>query len=346
MVTRTVVTPTGTYRTVEGERLRTEALVVIALLDEWTGAAPEQVRALSRTPCVRAHVTDGYLVLTGVPARAMPGLATADRTVTVRIERRGHRNQDVDLVVPSGSDLPWFGPALALDSAVVAVAGRVREADHPNAPVPGAALEFRGAAGGQLVALRAPLAFAHEAGIAVSGCALTPIGTATAGPAASGSIRVVVTPSADIGGGTVLALGPPEREEHVIAARVEPGNTVVLRIPLARTVIDGTPVRLFGAGGLSAPTMLARAVHPGDGVIVSAAASTAGVIEVSDGARTELRATGLRSDTDGRWRLDGVRGIPRVTLTVSAPGLTTVGPVVHLLSAAADPNVIDIDLPA
>jgi hypothetical protein len=81
-------------------------------------------------------------------------------------------------------------------------------------------------------------------------------------------------------------------------------------------------------------------------VVLTAAASTADVLEVSDGARTELRSTGLLSDTAGSWRLDGVRGLPSLTLTVSAAGLTAVGPAVHPLSGASDPNVLDVDLPA
>ena len=346
MVTETVVTPTGVYLTVEGDRLRTQALVVLPLVDEWTGAAPEQVRATSRAPWVDAHVTDGFLVLTGVPDRAMPHLATAAQTLVVRIERPGRGRYDVELVVPLGSALPWRGPDLALDSTRVAVAGRVREEDFPHPAVPNATLDVQGVGSQRLVALRTPLAFAHDPGITVRRRNLTQTGTATAAAATAGGMRVVVTPTTGIGSGTVLAIGLPEREEHVAATGLEPGNVVVLKVPLVRTVVDGAPVRRFTAGGVSGATTLTRAARPGDGVVVTAAASTADVLEVNDGARTELRSTGLRSDAAGGWRLDGVRGISRISLTVSAAGLTTVGPVVHPLSGTSDPNVLDIDLPA
>lgn len=344
MVTETVVTPTGGYLTVPGDRLRTRALAVVALVDEWTGLAPEQIRATSRTPWIRAHVTDGYLVLTGVPERALPHLATAAETIVVRLERPGRGRYDVELVVPVNSALPWRGPALALDSTVVAVAGRVRRSSFPHAAVGGAILDVQGVGTQSLVALRTPLAFAHDAGVTVRRRNLNPGAATTAGQTAAGQTRVVVASTAGIVNGTVLAIGPEEREEHVTASGLEPGGVVVLRVPLVRSVADGAAVRLFTTGGTSGPTTLTRAARPGDGVVVTAAASTADILEVSDGVRTELRSTGLKSDPTGAWRLDGVRGIPRISLTVSAAGLTTVGPEVQSLSGTSDPNVLDVEM--
>jgi hypothetical protein len=345
-VTHQTVTPSGTYTTVEGDRLRSQALVIAPLVDEWTGAAPSQVGAESRSPWVRAHVTDGHVVLTGLQERAMPHLATAPQTVRVSIQPSGRSRFEVELVVPMGAVLPWRAPAIALESSAVAVVGKVRERDFPHAAVAGATVDIGGAGGRQLVALRAPLALGHDAGVTVGRRALAQVSAAVSAAASAGATRLLITPTTGIVPGTVLALGTVEREEHVTVLGVEPGGVVVLRVPLVRTLDEGAPVRRFSTGGLSSPTTLARTVRPGDGVVLTAAASTADVLEVSDGARTELRSTGLLSDTAGSWRLDGVRGLPSLTLTVSAAGLTAVGPAVHPLSGTSDPNVLDVDLPA
>ncbi len=344
-MTSTVVNATGSYLTMPGDVLQTQALVVAPLVDQWTGAAPEVVRARSTSPGAFAHVTDGTLVVTGVPERALPSLATTARTLGVVLERPGRAPQSVEIDAPAGSLLPLRPPAVLLTAAVVAVAGRVREEDHPHPPVPGATVEVRGVAPQRIVTLRAPLALDHDAGMTVGGRALTQTGTTTTAAASpAGSTRVVLTTTTGIGGGTVLALGEQQREEHVTVQGLEPGNVVVLRVPLARTVADGAPVRRHTAGALTGATTLVRAVERGDGLLVTAANSNAAVVEVSDGTRTELRSAHLRTDPDGGWRLDGVRGIPRIELTVSAAGLTTYGPVAHRLDGTSDPNVIDVEM--
>lgn len=344
MTTTTVVTADGSYLVVQGDRLVTQALVVVPLVDEWTQAAPEAVRARCLTPGASAHVTAGHLVVTGVPERALPSLPTTAGTVEVVLERPGRPPQPVALVVPAGSALPWRGPAVPLASMVVAVAGRVREKDHPYPPVADATVEVRGVAPQRLVTLRAPLALSHDAGVSVGGRALTETGTTTASAAAAGSTRLVVASTAGIGSGTVLALGARPREEHVTVDGLEPGNVVVLRVPLVRSVADASPVRRHTTGALTGATSLVRAALPGDGVLVTVAGSNAAVVEVSDGARTELRSAQLRTDPDGGWRLDGVRGIPRIELTVSATGFATHGPVAHPLDGTYDPNVLDVEM--
>lgn len=344
-MTSTVVNATGSYLTVPGDALQTQALAVAPLVDQWTGAAPEVVRAKSTSPGAFAHVTDGTLVITGVPGRALPSLATTARTLAVVLERPGRVPQTVDIDVPAASVLPVRPAAVLLTATVVAVAGRVREEDHPHPPVPGATVEVRGVAPQRIVALRAPLALDHDAGVTVGGRALTQTGTTTTSAASpAGSTRVVLTTTTGIGGGTVLALGEQRREEHVTVQGLEPGNVVVLRVPLERTLRDGAPVRRHTVGALTGATSLVRAAEAGDGVLVTAANSNAAVVEVSDGARTELRSTRLRTDPDGGWRLDGIRGIPRVELTVTAAGLTTYGPVVHRLDGMSDPNVVDVEM--
>ncbi|QQZ18457.1 hypothetical protein GO592_40480 (plasmid) [Rhodococcus sp. 21391] len=329
---------------IAGDRLTTQALVVVPIVDEWTGSAPESVRARSLSPGAFAHVADGQLVVTGRPARALPSLDTTARTLEVVLDRPGRAPQRVELVVPAGSALPWRGPAVPLAATAVAVAGRVREKDHPHSPVADATVEVRGVAPRRLVALRAPLALAHDAGVTVGGRALTETGTTTASATPAGSDRVVVASPTGIGGGTVLAFGERRREEHVTVQGLEPGNVVVLRLPLVRSVPDGAPVRRHTTGALTGATSLVRAALPGDGLLVTVANSNAPVVEVSDGGRTELRSTNLRTDGDGGWRLDGARGISRIELTVNATGLATYGPVNHPLLGTSDPNVLDVEM--
>jgi hypothetical protein len=66
------------------------------------------------------------------------------------------------------------------------------------------------------------------------------------------------------------------------------------------------------------------------------------VIEVA-GPTPELRVTAVVSGADGRWRLDGVRSIGRLTLTAQAAGFLTLGPFPYDVDYRL-PNLIDLSL--
>jgi hypothetical protein len=99
-------------------------------------------------------------------------------------------------------------------------------------------------------------------------------------------------------------------------------------------------------GAPTGSTTLTRPAAAGDSVLIVATAISAAAVSVADPDpnRVEHRVTGCRSDSDGRWRLAGVRGVPAVTLTTSATGFVTAGPSDCPLDGLRDPNVIDIAL--
>lgn len=338
----TVITATGSYRVVADAVLRAEALAVVELTDPWTGGAPEQLRATSLTPLTTAHVTAGHLVVTGRASRAFPHLDTVSATLAVRLDRPARRPQLVEIEIPAASPLPWR-TAVDLDANPLTITGRVREADFPHAPIPAAEVAVTGLPGLGLVAVRTPLGHAHTAGTAVQIRALTDNGgTTVADVAAAGSDRLHLTSAAGIGPATVLVLGATERVEHARVLTTLPGDVVVLRSPLVRSRGATEPVRRCTLGATGASTILARATQPGDGVVLTAAALIGDVLEIVDGGSTELRSLDLVADTGGGWRLDGVRGVPQIALTVSAPGFQTSGPVVHPLDGRA--AVLDVEL--
>ena len=330
----TLVTATGSYRVVPDAVLRAQALAVVAL-DRADG-----VRATSLTPLTSAHITSGHLVLTGRADRALPHLATAPVTLTVRLDRPGRPRQLLEITIPAGSPLPWRTSAL-LDADPLTLTGRVREAAFPHPPIPQALVTVTGAAGIELLALRTPLTQPHSLGTTVQLRTLAGGATTTTdGAAPAGTDRLRLTSTAGIGPASVLAVGEPERVEHVRALTTEPGDVVVLRTPLARSLADGAPVRRHTLGAIGATTTLARPGQPADGGLVTLAALTGDVVEIVDGDRTELRALGALTATDGGWRLDGIPAVPAISLLVSAPGFTDSGPVVHPLEGGP----LDVEL--
>jgi hypothetical protein len=171
--------------------------------------------------------------------------------------------------------------------------------------------------------------------------------TTLAEPAAVGDRTVTAASTASITAGTVLGLGPVGTCEHVVADSVDPvRQTVFLRAPVVRSRPPGAAVSVNSAGVSSSPTTLATASLAGDGVIVTAAAVSAQVVEVADAVpeHTEYRLVAVPTDTDGYWRVDGVRAIPALQLTVGAAGFATSGPTEYPLDYSRDPNVIDVEL--
>lgn len=333
MITR-VTTAAGSYRVVPGDRWRTTALILAPLLDEWTRAAPSGVTARSLGPNSHAHVRAGHLVVTGLASHALPGLDTTDATVAVELRRPGRPPQTVVLTVPMGAALPYTAPAVALASTTIALAGRVTRAAFPHGPVAGAAVKVTGGTSAVL-ALTVPLALAHPAGSTVRERTLADGASTTLTAALTGGATVLEAAStAGITPGTVLAVG----QDLVTAGSVN-GPLVLLRTPAAASAAAGTAVTLQNPGTSGSATTLARTALRGDGMLPVAGALAGAVVEVVDGAATEFRRTTVTTDTDGRWRIGGVRGIPEVTLTTSAAGFVTDGPRLYPL-APVDPFVV------
>jgi hypothetical protein len=348
---RSLITATGTYDVVNGDRLRSQALVLVPLLDPAlpVGFGNRQIIALAADPHVRAHVTNDTLVLTGRPELALPHLATLPVTLIATLLIAGAPRQQVQIVVPMASALPYTASAAALNATMFAVTGRVSQAAYPHAGLAGASVAISGpATGGRLIGLRCPLAWTHGQGVTVRANALTTLTNTTLdAPAAAGDQAVTVASTASITPGRIIGLGPADTIEHVLVDSIDPGTRMVfLSASLVRSRPSGGNVSVAGPGATSSSTTLGRPSSPGDAVLVTSAALVAPVLEIVDptAGRVEYRARGLIADPGGYWRLDGVRGIGALELTVAATAYLTNGPTTYALDSWRDPNVIDVEL--
>jgi hypothetical protein len=186
----------------------------------------------------------------------------------------------------------------------------------------------------------------HDTGTPIGSVALNPTGATTlVNPAPAGATQLGLASTAGMSSGAVLAVGAEPTVEHVVVAAVL-GSQIRLRLPLVGTRPAATAVAVVAVGAPTASTTLARPAAAGDSVLVVAAAISSTGVSVADADpdRVEHRVTGCRSDTDGRWRLAGIRGVPSVTFTTSAAGFVTAGPSEYPLDGVRDPNVIDIAL--
>lgn len=333
------------FTVIAGDTFRSQALAVIELLDPTVPGGPGTAALVvtATDPHVRAHLVEGTLVLTGRPELAVPNLATTAAALHATVQRAGRPAQVVTVDVPAASALPFRAPPVRLDVAPIAVLGSVTAGAFPHAPIAGAAIAVAGTVpDGRVVAVRTAWVLPHPAGAVVRDVVLTTAaGTTTAAAVTGGASTLDLAAAAGVVAGSVLALGPVETAEHVVVDTMT-GTRVTLRTPTARTWPVGTTVsRVTVAAG--AATALSRDVRPGDGLLVTVGPTVAAAVEIADANpdRVEYRVTGALADADGRWRLAGVRGIPSLTLTVSAAGFVTTGPSDRRLDAGRDPNVLD-----
>lgn len=333
-----------TYTVVESTVLRTAALVVARVAGTGSRARVTSVRSL--TPHTSAHVASGgWVVVCGDPAVTCPDLATTAHRFLVEISTVAGRVV-LELEVPIGSILPVVAPDLEVAATPIALAGTVTTRAFPHAPIPNARVSVSGSHPlGFLLGLRTELASAHPVGAAVRVRNASPgVAVAVAETAPSGAIHLVLTSTAGLAPGDLLAWA---NGEFGIVDRIDPaGDGVTLRLPTRRTLNVGDPVNRVTLGAVGAMTTLARAAAVGDGVVVTAAPVTGTTVEVDDPdpARREVRATGSLTDAEGRYRIAGVRGLDVVQLRFSAGGFTPLGPRSYPLNPDVDPTVIDAAL--
>ena len=335
-VRRTVSTPTASYVVVDADPFETSGLIVARVVDAASGQARTIRRVSTRAPHAYAHVASGgWLVLTGRPQLAVPNLGTANQALPARLEFDDVQPVDLLFTIPAGSTLPFRPPDVDVEPPPTSLVGTVTAEAFPHAPI-----------GGALVALRTPLAAGHSGTANVVERTLAPAAAATAlaAPAQAGATKALLLSVAGCTPGTgVLVLGEPADFEHVRITAVDvAAKEVTLAVPLRRSRPGGAAVRAFLLTGVGSTTTLARAAVAGDGVVLVDAALAGAVVELA-GPLPELRATGLVANVDGRWRLDGVRSIGELTLTVSAAGFITLGPVPYDVDYRR-PNLIDLSL--
>lgn len=332
---------------VESATLVASALVVARVVDAATGFPRPVLRASAPSPHTRAHIADGsFLVLVGRPELALPGLATTDRGLDARLELDDAASIDIAFTLPAGTLLPYRSTDVSVESPAVALTGSVRAASFPHGPIAGADIDVgQTTATGVLTGLRIPLAAAHPAGATVSERPTTVAAPATvlSAPAVAGQRGVVVENVAGCSGpNAVLMLGQPSTAEHAVISAVDvAARRLTLGGPLRRSRPAGSVVQAHTLGNAGQVATLTRAVFPGDGVVALSVGLPPGVVELT-GPVPELRATGVASDAGGRWRLDGVRGVRRLTLVATAPAFDP-ATIVYDIDYRR-PNVIDLDL--
>jgi len=347
-VRRTVSTPTASYVVVDADPFETSGLIVARVVDAASGQARTIRRVSTRAPHAYAHVASGgWLVLTGRPQLAVPNLGTANQALPARLEFDDVQPVDLVFTIPAGSTLPFRPPDVDVEPPPTSLVGTVTAEAFPHAPIGGATIAVAATAPPPaLVALGTPLAAGHSGTANVVERTLAPAAAATAlaAPAQAGATKALLLSVAGCTPGTgVLVLGEPADFEHVRITAVDvAAKEVTLAVPLRRSRPGGAAVRAFLLTGVGSTTTLARAAVAGDGVVLVDAALAGAVVELA-GPLPELRATGLVANVDGRWRLDGVRSIGELTLTVSAAGFITLGPVPYDVDYRR-PNLIDLSL--
>lgn len=332
-----VVNATGGYRVTRVDTVRTSALALVPLVDPWTGAAPAAVRVESLTPQVRAHVTAGHVVLTGLSERCWPHLDTTAQQARLRLTVPGLSAEEVVLSVPAASALPWMAPPLPVPASLIALTGTVSQRDFPNDPIVGATVEVSG----NQVAVHPPLSAEHPVGASVRPRPLgaPAVSTTVSADAEVGEHVIEVAATAGFAAGRVVDVGGQ------LVGTVESllgGALLRLTAPLPVAVRAGDPVSPRAPGAPSAGSVLARQARAGDGLLSTLAALAAAFVEVG-GPVPEIRATTLVTDARGQWRLAGVRGVPTITLTTSRSGYAADGPTTHPVQPT-DPFVINTAL--
>ena len=203
--------------------------------------------------------------------------------------------------------------------------GTVTEAAFPYAAIADASVALTAPAPPpSFVAVRTPVALSRPAGTAVTGATSAAAAPATslANPITLGDAAITVLDATGFAGGGAVALGASTDAEHGLVTAVDAASKVVtLAAPVRRSRPAGATAQALTYATVGAAAALARDVEAGDGVLALAAPlSTA--LALLEGADPELRALGALTDGDGRWRIDGVRAIGTVALTISAAGYT------------------------
>jgi hypothetical protein len=344
---RLVATPDATYTVVDADPFTTRALVVARLVDG-PSREPLVVRGVtSLAPFTDAHVASGgWLVITGRPELAVPDLGVADQHLPVRVRLVEAPAVELDVVIPLGTDpLPFVASDLAVDPAPTSLFGTATAAAFPYGPVAGARVGVGSALPPPaLVGLRTPLSLPHGL-VTVRERSLAPNAAPTqlalAVTAGATSVRLLSTAGCAPNG--VLVLGDQPLAEHAVIVAVN-GVTgdVTFNAPLRRSRAKNETARAYLLTAVGATTTLSRPANAGDGVLAVNAALVGDVLEVVD-ATSEVRASAAVTGPDGRWRIDGVRGVGKVALTVTAGGFLPLGPQTFAVDYRR-PNLIDFAL--
>ncbi len=327
--------------------LTSDALIVARVVDAATGQPRPVLTARTADAHAYAHIASGsFLVLSGRPELAVPGLAAASRELSSQLRFSDRPPLSLAFTIPAGTELPFRPADVQVELPPTSLSGTVAAQAFPQSPIAGATVEVTAATTPPaLVGLRTPLSVSHPAAAPVSACTATAGAAATSliQPAAQGEQTLTLASTAGFVSGGAVILGSDYDQEHVIVTTVDGAqNQVGLATPLWRSRPANTPAQAYMVTIDPPSTTLAREASPGDGLLELAGTEGANLIGIG-GPTSELRATGAVSDQSGNWRVEGVRAIGQLTLTVNATGYASAGPLAYDVDYR-QPNVIDFSL--
>jgi hypothetical protein len=312
------------YNVVLDGAIRRRALIIARVVDAVVTSAGAPVPP--RNP-LSAHVdrrgatvrigSGGTLAVSGRTEQLLPDpSSTTPITFTISIRAHGYRTHVEAVIIAPTATLPIDLGTIALQPLPVRLEGRVTH-ERDRTAIAGASIVARKS--DKIVLLRTPLQRDYLRGTTVTPRTLTPSGTPTtlAAPAARGSGMVTLDDASSFAPGNVVRFAA--REYGVIATIAV--NDVTLIDPLQHSHAAGTSVSHITASAGTAMTTR-RDVIAGDALLPVDTATDATAIEIGG----EYHDTGLLSDSDGYFAVDGIGGERAITLITIAsdPALSDV----------------------
>jgi len=306
----TFTTDERAYDVVFDVAIRRRALIVARVADAVTTRSVTLLNARADRRGVTVRIgSGGTLAVSGRTEQLLPDPAsTTPITLAISIQARRYRPHVEQVVIAPTAALPIDLGTIALQPFPVRLEGRVtRESDR--AAIGEASIVTRKA--DRIVLLRTPVQRDYPSGTTVTAQTLTASGTAgtLAASAARGSGMVTLNSASPFAPGNVVRF---EKREYGVIATIA-GNDVTLIDPLQHSHAAGTSVSQITA--LAGNTMATRRdAIAGDALLPIDVATDATAIEIGG----EYHDTGLLSDVDGYFAVDGVGGERTVTLVTIA----------------------------
>lgn len=315
----TILTEERSYDVVFDGAIRRRALIIARVVDAVTTSSglpvPPRTPLIARVDRRGATVRigrGGTVAVSGRIEQLLPDPAsTASITFTISIRARGYRPHVEPVTIAAGATLPIDLGTIALQPLPVRLEGRVtREGDRTS--VAGASIVARKA--DKIVLLRTPVRRDYLPSTQVTALTLTTSRSAQALTSAvvkGGASAVMLDDARIFAAGDVVRFAG--REYGVIATVT--GNEVTLIDPLRHSHAAGTVVAPVTVGAAEATMTTRRDVRAGDALLPVDAETDATAIEIGG----EYHDTGLLSDADGYFAVDGIAGERTLALVTIAP---------------------------
>jgi hypothetical protein len=290
---------------------------------------------------ITGRFTAGYYAGAATIPLVFPKLATQAYSFNIAFRATGYRNKFLAVAVPMNAVFPLSPGDANLVPLPVRLQGRVVRNTVARPPVPGALIASTDL---KHPLLRTGLESAHAAGETVQQLVLTPAGPVRhlTLPAVAGDSVIQLDNMAGLVPGSVLKIGPDERDDYAIVSAV--GAMVVLRLPLVRSGAAGAVVQEQTPGAPAVTTTLAASTEAGDGALSLAGnLATADPVSVGAGPALEYRTLGALTDADGYYGLDGLTGFQTVAIAASKALFPTQN-VNWMPVYGLDPNVLNFRL--